>query len=423
MLTCTVACRAAVANPARRFGARSRAGILQGVQRRPDRFAQSARLQRVQPPVIPRIHRLIAEHPGTISLGQGVVGYPPPPGVRAALDRFLADADNHKYASVYGIPALRERIAAKLSRENGIAIGDEHELMVTAGGNMAFVNALLSICDEGDEVVLMSPFYFNHEMAVTMAGCRPVLAATDRDFQLDLDAVRAAVTARTRAVVTISPNNPSGAVYPRADLAAVNRLCAERGLFHVHDEAYEYFLYDGAEHFSPGSLPDAGAHTISLYSLSKAYGFASWRIGYLRMPAHLHDAAAKIQDTIAICPAIVSQFAAAAALDAGAGYCRGHLPAIAARRSAVLRTLDDLRPLVEAPAARGAFYALARVATAADSVEVASRLIREHGVAVVPGAAFGLTGGCYLRIAYAAPDDDTLAEALRRLAAGLRRIV
>ena len=395
----------------------------EGMQSPPARYGQSARLRRVQPPVIPRIHRLIAENPGTISLGQGVVGYPPPPGVREALDRFLADPDNHKYASVYGIPALRERIAAKLSRENGIAVGDEHELMVTAGGNMAFVNALLAICDEGDEVVLMSPYYFNHEMAVTMAGCRPVLVATDHDFQLDLDAVEAAVTANTRAVVTISPNNPSGAVYPHADLRALNRLCAERGLFHVHDEAYEYFLHDGAEHFSPGSLPGAGDHTISLYSLSKAYGLASWRIGYLRMPAYLHDAAAKIQDTIAICPAIISQFAAVAALDAGVDYCRGHLAAITARRSAVLRTLGALRPLVEVPATRGAFYVLARVATDADSVAVASRLICEHRVAVVPGTAFGLTGGCYLRIAYAAPDDDTLAEALRRLAEGLRLII
>ena len=386
-------------------------------------LGQSARLQRVQPPIIPRIHRLIADNPGTISLGQGVVGYPPPPGVREALDRFLANADNHKYASVYGIPALRERIAAKLARENGITLGDEHELMVTAGGNMAFVNALLAICDEGDEVVLMSPYYFNHEMAVTMAGCRPVLVATDDDFQLDLDAVAAAITANTRAVVTISPNNPSGAVYPEADLRELNRLCAERGVYHIHDEAYEYFLYDGAEHFSPGSLPDAGDHTISLFSLSKAYGFASWRIGYLRLPAHLHDAAAKIQDTIAICPAVISQFAACAALDAGVGYCRGYLGAIATRRSAVLQALGGLGPLVEVPATRGAFYVLARLAADADSVEVASRLIREHHVAAVPGAAFGLTDGCYLRIAYAAPDDATLAEAMRRLAEGLRRIV
>ncbi len=379
-------------------------------------------MRRVQPPIIPRIHALIADHPGTISLGQGVVGYPPPPGVRDALGRFLADPNNHKYASVYGIPALRERIAAKLAQENGIAVG-ENELMVSAGGNMAFVNALLAIGDEGDEVVLMSPYYFNHEMAVTMAGCRPLLVATDANFQLDLDAVADAITEETRAVVTISPNNPSGAVYPEEDLRELNRLCAERGVYHIHDEAYEYFLYDGAEHFSPGSLPDAGEHTLSLFSLSKAYGFASWRVGYLRLPAHLSDAAAKIQDTIAICPPIVSQFAACAALDAGADYCRGYLAGIAARRSAVLQALGELGPLVEVPATRGAFYVLARVATDADSVEVASRLIREHRVAAVPGAAFGLTDGCYLRIAYAAPDDATLAEALERLADGLRRIV
>ena len=210
-------------------------------------LGQSARMQRVKPPIIPLIHALIADHPGTISLGQGVVGYPPPPGVREALDRFLADPNNHKYASVYGIPALRERIAAKLAHENGIAVG-ENELMVSAGGNMAFVNALLAIGDEGDEVVLMSPYYFNHEMAVTMAGCRPVLVGTDSNFQLDLDAVEAAITEETRAVVTISPNNPSGAVYPEADLRELNRLCAERGVYHIHDEAYEYFLYDGAEH-------------------------------------------------------------------------------------------------------------------------------------------------------------------------------
>lgn len=386
-------------------------------------FDQSARLKRVQPPIIPRIHRLIAENPGTISLGQGVVGYPPPTSVREAIDRFLSNPENHKYASVYGISNLRELIAAKLSCENGITIEDEHELVITAGGNMAFVNALLAICDEGDEVVLMSPYYFNHEMAVTMAGCRPVLVATDHRFQLNLEAIATVITDKTRAVVTISPNNPSGAVYPEADLRDLNRLCAERGVFHIHDEAYEYFLYDGAKHFSPGSIPGAGHHTVSLFSLSKAYGFASWRVGYMRIPLHLHDAVAKIQDTIVICPPIISQFAAVAALEAGVDYCRQHCEAIAARRSTVLAALKELEPLVQVPKTHGAFYVLARVAATADSVELAARLIREHRIAAVPGAAFGLTEGCYLRIAYAAPDDATLAEAMQRLANGLRRIV
>lgn len=386
-------------------------------------FDQSSRLQRIQPPIIPQIHRLITENPDTISLGQGVVGYPPPPSVRDAVERFLANPENHKYASVYGIPALRERIATKLLRENGIKIDNDNEIVVTAGGNMAFINALLAICDEGDEVILMSPYYFNHEMAVTMAGCRPVLVETERHFQIDIEAVASAITNNTRAVVTISPNNPSGAVYPAEDLCQLNRLCAQQGVFHIHDEAYEYFLYDDAEHFSPGSIPGAEDHTISLYSLSKAYGFASWRVGYMRIPIHLHDAVAKIQDTIVICPPIISQFAATAALDTGVDYCRHHLEAIAKRRSTVLTELTELKPMVQVPKTLGAFYVLARVETTLNSLEIVSRLIREHRVAAVPGTAFGLGEGCYLRIAYAAPNDATLSEAMRRLANGLRKIV
>ena len=132
----------------------------------------------------------------------------------------------------------------------------------------------------------------------------------------------AAITPRTRAIVTISPNNPSGAVYPKATLAAVNALCSERGIYHISDEAYEYFVYDGAEHFSPASLPGATEHTISLYSFSKAYGFASWRIGYMVIPEALTVAVRKAQDTILICPPVVSQHAALGALAAPADYRR-----------------------------------------------------------------------------------------------------
>src|SRR5205807_2533015 len=118
------------------------------------------------------------------------------------------------------------------------------------------------------------PYYFNHEMAVTMADARPVVVKTDENYQLRPDAIRQAITSRTRAIVTVSPNNPSGAVYGEAALREVNELCRSRGLYHIHDEAYEYFTYEGARHFSPGSITGAQGHTISLYSLSKAYGFA-----------------------------------------------------------------------------------------------------------------------------------------------------
>ena len=326
----------------------------------PQRFGQSARLAQVQPPVIPIIHGLIREHPDTITLGQGVVYYGPPPETEAALRDFWAEPANHRYGAVWGIPPLREALAAKLAAENGIRIGDERQLVVTAGGNMAFFNALLAIADAGDEIILVSPYYFNHEMAVAMANCKAVTVPADDAYQLDVAAIAAAITPRTRAVVTISPNNPTGAVYPRADLRAVNELCAGRGIYHVHDEAYEYFAYGEHTHFSPGSLPGASAHTISLFSLSKSYGFASWRIGYLTIPAALYDAVAKIQDTVLICPPLVSQVAALGALEAGRAYCLEQRKQIERVRGTALRTLAELGDHCEPVSADGAFYVLLR---------------------------------------------------------------
>ena len=176
-------------------------------------------------------------------------------------------------------------------------------------------------------MILNVPFYFNHEMAIQMADCTAVLVRTDDRYQLDTDALRRAVTPRTRAIVTVTPNNPTGAVFPEAALREVNQLCSERGLFHISDEVYEYFTYGDATHVSPGSFAEASTHTISLFSLSKAYGFAGWRIGYMVYPERLHEAIAKVQDTVLVCPPVISQIAAVAAMEVGPAYCRQHLRA------------------------------------------------------------------------------------------------
>jgi aspartate/methionine/tyrosine aminotransferase len=380
-------------------------------------------MQSVQTPIIPVIAELIRQHPGTISLGQGVVGYGPPPEATAQLQRFLTDPENNKYQPVTGLGELIEAFAAKLRQENGIETGGETRLVITAGGNMAFMNAVLAITDPGDEIVLQTPYYFNHEMAITMASCRPVLIATDDNYQLRPEAIRRALTSRTRAVVTISPNNPTGAVYPEAALREVNQLCRERGVYHIHDEAYEYFVYDDARHFSPGSIPAAGEHTLSLFSLSKAYGFASWRIGAMVIPGRLLTSVRKIQDTILICAPVISQFAAVGALKAGAGYCRERLKEIAEVRRMVLRELEGLQELCDVPRADGAFYFLLRIHGKRDAMEIAERLIREHRVAVIPGTAFGLDHGCYLRIAYGALRKETAVEGIGRLVRGLKQVL
>jgi aspartate/methionine/tyrosine aminotransferase len=240
---------------------------------------KSLRMHWVQTPIIPVVGELIRKNPGTISLGQGVAYYGPPPEVRDYIGRFFCDDENHKYKLVQGIPELLDVIAQKLRVENGITVGDGRRIVVTAGANMGFVNAVLAITDPGDEIILQLPYYFNHEMAIAIADCKAVCVATDDNYQLRPEKIEAAITERTRAVVTISPNNPTGAVYSERDLREVNEICGRRGIYHISDEAYEYFTYDGAKHFSSGSLDGSVEHTISLFSLSKAYGFASWRIG------------------------------------------------------------------------------------------------------------------------------------------------
>ena len=380
------------------------------------------RMQAVQAPIIPIVAEWIRQNPGTISLGQGVVSYGPPPSAAAQIARFLADPQNNKYKPVVGIPELLELMAQKLKIENGIALGQGSDVIVTAGGNMAFMNALLAITDPGDELILQIPYYFNHEMAITMASCRPMLVSTDDQYQLRPDAIARAITSKTRAVVTISPNNPTGAVYNEASLREVNRICRERGIYHIHDEAYENFTYDGAKHFSPGSIPDSASYTISLFSLSKAYGFASWRIGYMVAPTHLLESIRKIQDTILICAPVISQYAAIGALQAGRAYCEEKLAPIRQVRRIVLNALAELKGICTVPKADGAFYFLLRLNRKADPMQLTERLIREHKVAVIPGTAFGITDACYLRVAYGALEKETAAEGIGRLVKGVTRI-
>jgi aspartate/methionine/tyrosine aminotransferase len=383
----------------------------------------ASRMDAIQPPIIPVLGQLIRETPGTISLGQGVVHYGPPPAALDAIRAALADPATHEYQDGSGLPALVERIARKLSADNGIELARGSRTMVTAGANMAFMHAVFAITEPGDEIILPVPFYFNHEMAIEMAGCRAVRVATDERYQPRVDALRQAITPRTRAIVTVSPNNPSGAVFPESTLREINALCAERGLYHVADEVYEYFTYGGARHFSPGSIRGAEAHTISLYSLSKAYGFAGWRVGYCVYPDHLDGAMMKSQDTILVCPPVASQLGAIAALDAGRAYAAPYVAELASIRDLVLAALASLGPLASVPAADGAFYCLLRVNTSMEPLRLAERLIREHRVAVVPGTAFGVDRGCSFRVAYGALQKETVAEGIGRLVEGLRSIV
>ncbi|MCL4744516.1 MAG: aminotransferase class I/II-fold pyridoxal phosphate-dependent enzyme [Burkholderiaceae bacterium] len=383
----------------------------------------SARISAVDAPIIPTISAMVRANPGTISLGQGVVSYGPPADAIAALPGLLADPQLHKYQAVAGIAPLVEAIEAKLRDENAIEVQGHSATMVTAGSNSAFLTAVLAVADPGDEFILPMPYYFNQEMALRMCGCTPVLVATLASGQLDVDAIEAAITPRTRAIVTVSPNNPTGAVYPQADLRRVNALCAARELYHFSDEAYEYFCYDGARHFSPGSIPGAQAHTLSFFSFSKNYGMASWRVGYVVYPRALDEAMHKVQDTNLICAPVVSQLLAREALRRGRAIVAPRVAALEQVRAQVHASLGALEGLAGFAPTAGAFYVLVRLPGIEDPLEFNRAMTERHRVATIPGFAFGLRdtrSANYQRLSYGALDAATVAEGVQRFVSAVR---
>jgi aspartate/methionine/tyrosine aminotransferase len=411
-------------------------------------------------PVIPELGSLVRATPGTLSLAQGMVGWGPPREVLATLAAAgkaagsETDPNRDAYGPVQGDPELLAMLAVDLGQEQGIDLHGA-DLWVTAGSNMAFNAIAQVLCDgppaEPSEVILPVPWYFNHVMAVQLAGGRPV--AVDAGLVPDPQQLAAAITPRTRAIVTVSPNNPSGVVMPRPVLEAINHLCSRHGLLHISDEAYGQFVYGSEPHWSPGSLPGAGAHTVTLQSLSKAYGMAGWRVGFMAAPASLSGALAKVQDTVLICPPRLIQRAALAALAAGPAWCWPRIAALAERRQQLLAGVAaayadglPLRLLVEPD---GAFYGLlALEASAAGSLtgeQLMRRLVLEHRVAAVCGESFGLAArgglasgggdsvgigggaaGCQgpvLRLSYGLLEADSLQEALGRLFCGIKALL
>ena len=211
-------------------------------------------------------------------------------------------------------------------------------------------------------------------------------------------------------------------MYSVDDLQAVNQLCADRGIYHISDEAYENFVYDSVTHYSPAQFDRNSRHTISLFSLSKAYGFAGWRMGYMVIPEALQRAIQKIQDTVLICPPVVSQVAAEAAIGVGSAYPRQFLGSLNQARELMLDRLQTLGDLCQVVRPSGAFYTFIKVPGKRSSLELVKLLITTAKVAVIPGVAFGCDD-CYLRIAYGALDPQQVEAGVNRLVMGLREIL
>ena len=376
-------------------------------------------------PVIPELNELVAKTPGTLSLAQGMVNWAPPAAVTLAMKNALLHQEPslNRYGPVRGDPVLLEVIKQKMMTQNALDLS-ESMVMVTAGSNMAFHAIAQVLCDPGDEVILPLPYYFNHLMAIQLAGGVPV--PVDAGLIPNPELIEAAITQRTRAIVTISPNNPSGIVFPQTLLATINGICAQHGLLHISDEAYEDFVFGDVPHWSPGSLPGAGSHTVSLYSFSKAYGMAGWRLGYMSAPIGWSKALAKVQDTVLICPPRFCQRAAIAALLDGSDWVPQHVSQFMNRYQLLLKRFaaSNDRPWRFLHQPNGAFYCLLEVDCGCNGDTLMRQLVRDYRVATIGGRSFGFKGErCVLRISVGMLEGAELIEAFDRLEAGLLHAV
>jgi aspartate/methionine/tyrosine aminotransferase len=356
-----------------------------------------------------------------VDLGQGVPFYGPPKEAMLAATEALQEESGFKYCPDSGLPGLRETIATKLVSENGVEADPSRNIMVTAGANQAFVNAILSITRPGDPVLVLSPYYFNHVMAVQLAGCKPVIIDTDRNYQPIVERIGKRISKHVRAIVLVSPSNPTGAVYSKDTIDEIGKLCAKNGTYLVTDETYEHFIYDDAKFVSALSLDKEIEHTISLFSFSKSYGMSGYRIGYAIFPASIYSEMLKVQDTLTICAPSALQFAAEAAMRLGAAYPKQFIPRIERVRRIFIERLTGL-DFVEMPVTKGSYYFLLRLRTKRSDWNIAKRLIEEYGVITIPGGVFG-TRYPALRVAYANVDESMAEKGISRLEKGLQEIL
>lgn len=357
---------------------------------------------------------------GGINLAQGVCDTPVPAIVEAAAAQAMRDGQNI-YTRCDGITRLREAIAAKQQRDYGLTYDADREVLVASGATAGLHVATMALLNPGDEVLVFEPFYGYHVHTLKSLRVKPVLVAlAEPDFALDVDAMRAAVTPATRAILVNTPANPSGKIFSRAELEAVADLCRERDLFLITDEIYEYFVYDGARHISPATLPGMRERTIMISGFSKTYSITGWRVGYATADARWMPAMAHFHDLTYVCSPAPLQVGVAAGLEQLPPEFYKQLAADhQQKREKLASALHDagMEPTIPA----GAYYIMARIdhLPGKTAAEKARHLLRATGVAAVAGSAFFRPGRGenLMRFCFAkqAADLDEACARLRKL--------
>jgi aspartate/methionine/tyrosine aminotransferase len=394
--------------------ARAGRGIDRRVSQRIGAIAESATLK-----VDARAKALKAEGRPVIGFGAGEPDFPTPGYIVEAAVVAARDPKNHRYTPAGGLPELKDAIVAKTRRDSGLEVTPA-QVLVTNGGKQAVYEAFATLLDPGDEVLLPAPYWTTYPECIQLAGGTAVEVFADetQEYKVTVAQLDAALTPRTKALIFVSPSNPTGAVYTKEEIRAIGRWAAEKGLWIVTDEIYEHLTYDGVETGSmPVLCPEVADYTIVLNGVAKTYAMTGWRVGWMIGPADIVKAATNLQSHATSNVNNVAQRAAIAALAGDLSAASEMKAAFDRRRTTIIAMLNEIDGVV-CPMPKGAFYAfpsvkglLARTGIASSS-ELAEHILNEAEVAVVPGEAFGSPG--YLRLSYALGDDD-LVEGVTRI--------
>ena len=368
--------------------------------------------------VIREMTRLAMLH-GAMNLAQGYPDFPAPDFIKqAAIDSINADVN--QYAITWGSPRLRRAISDKTKRFYGLDLDPDREVTVTCGATEAMMCAMLAVVEPGDEVIVFEPFYENYVPDAAMSGAKLVFVTLrGENFDFDPGELRAAFSAKTRAIIVNTPNNPSGKVFSRAELQQIAALCQEFDTLCITDEIYEHILYDHHQHTAIATLPGMYERTITISGLSKTFSVTGWRLGYLLAPPHLSNALRKVHDFLTVGAPAPLQEGAAIAMEQADAYYPELREMYTKKRGILLSALRESGFHCHQP--QGAYYIMADFSDlgfAGDDTAFAQHLIQTAGVAPVPGSSFyrGDGGNSLVRFTFS-KSEETLEEAARRLSA------
>lgn len=359
------------------------------------------------------IMELAAKRGDCIYMNLGEPDFVTPKHIAEAAKRALDEGHTH-YGPDRGVPELRQLIVQKIEKEYGAKYDWEDEILITAGGQAGLHISVMALANPGDEIIILIPYYPPYLVNATLADAKPVFVElkSEEGFIPDPSAIEKALTSKTKALIVLSPNNPTGAVYPEETLQRIVEMAKERDLMVISDEVYESMLYDGLRHKSLISFPDAKDHVIQVNSFSKTYAMTGLRVGYLAASKDKLLQFLKYHHTVNISANVPSQLACVTAMKGPQDCVDEMKAAYQKRRDLLIERLNDI-PGVSCMTPKGAFYAFADIRELGiPSLELAEYLVKEAGVVLTNGTGFGCEG--FIRLSYAT-DPDSIEEAMDRM--------